>query len=201
MTISATIPRYSVDEYLALERRAEHRSEYIDGQIVAMSGGSFAHSLVGTNLSGTLGNLLADSPCIVVNSDMRVRVDGSLYTYPDATVVCSEPEIEDVEGDTLLNPTLIVEVLSPSTEAYDRGEKWRRYRRIPSLRQYVLVAQTTPLVEVFTRSGDTWVYSDASGLDASIRLESIGCTLALRDVYVKVRLRPEDLPVGGEDGR
>lgn len=201
MTIPAATTHYTAEEYLALERQADFRSEYIDGQIVAMSGGSLAHSLVGTNLIRTLGNLLEDTPCFVVNSDMRVRVDPSLYTYPDVTVICDEPEVEDAQGDTLLNPTAIFEVLSPSTEAYDRGEKFRRYRKVPSLRLYVLVAQATPSVEVFTRQGEVWVFSDATGLGASIHLESIGCPLALRDVYAKVRLTPEAMPPGDANGQ
>jgi Uma2 family endonuclease len=195
MAIPATITHdYTAEEYLALERQAEYKSEYIDGQIVAMSGGSFAHSVIAVNLGGTLLNLLHRTPCYVVNSDMRVRVDPRLYTYPDATVICDEPELEDAEQDTLLNPTVIFEVLSPSTEAYDRGEKFRRYQRIPSLRQYVLVSQNQPTIEVFTRQGDFWTYRQATGLDASIHLESVDCTLALGEVYARVRLVPEDEP-------
>jgi len=187
MTVPAMITLYSPEEYLALERQSPFRSEYIDGQIVAMSGGSFAHSIIGGNLVRALGNLLADSPCYVVNNDMRVRVDPRMYTYPDAAVVCDEPELEDAENDTLLNPTVIFEVLSPSTEAYDRGEKFKRYRQVPSLRQYVLVAQGEPAVEVYTRQGEVWVFSEVTGLDASIYLASIDRTLALREVYAKVR--------------
>jgi len=188
MTIPALLDHdYTVEEYLALERQAEFKSEYIDGQIVAMSGGSFAHSRIGTDLVIALGNLLDRTRCEVLNSDMRVRVDPRLYTYPDATVICDEPELEDAEQDTLLNPAVIFEVLSPSTEAYDRGKKFRRYQRIPSLRQYVLVSQSQPTIEVFTRQGDFWTYREASGLDASIFLESIDCTLALGEVYARVR--------------
>ena len=185
-TMPAVLPRYTPEEYLALERAAEYKSEYIDGHIYAMSGGTKRHSLIKVALVRLIDTHLLDSHCATLDSDMRVRVDPSLYTNPDLTVVCGEPEVEDVEDDTLLNPTAIFEVLSPSTEAYDRGEKWARYRRMPSLKQYVLVSQDKPRIEVYTRQGDVWTFSDAGGLDASIHLESIGCTLALAEVYRRV---------------
>jgi len=201
MTVPASITHHTAQEYLDLERQAEFRSEYIDGQIVAMSGGSFAHSLIGTNLGRTLGNALERTPCYVVNSDMRVRVDPRLYTYPDVTVICDEPALEDAERDTLLNPTAIFEVLSPSTEAYDRGEKFRRYQRIPSLRHYVLVSQNEPRMEIFTRQGDFWTYRDATGLDAAVPLETLGCTVALGAVYARVRVGAEGAASDAESGR
>jgi Uma2 family endonuclease len=183
MALSAIVARYyTPEEYLALEREATYRSEYIDGYIYAMSGGTPEHSLIKVDLGLVVRLQLRGGPCKTYDSDMQVRVDAGLYTYPDLTVACGDIAFDD--HNNLLNPIAIFEVLSPSTEAYDRGEKFNRYQGIASLRQYVLVNQSTPRIEVFTREpGDVWTFSRASGLDASIRLESIGCELALRDVY------------------
>ncbi len=184
MAIPQLIPsRVTPEEYLALERQAEYKSEYIDGYIVAMSGGTPNHSRLKLDLSRVIANQLLGGPCEPFDSDLMVRVDPDRYTYPDLTVVCGEAVFDD---DLLLNPAVIFEVLSPSTESEDRGEKWQRYRRMPSLRQYVLVSQKAPLIEVYTRSGDVWTYSDADGLNASIHLASIDCTLALREVYARI---------------
>lgn len=188
MTMPAIVPTLTPEAYLDMDRKAELKSEYLDGEVVAMSGASLAHNLIAWNIGLSVRNQLGERPCTVLGMDMRVRVDRSAYTYPDLAVVCGEIEVEDDQGDTLLNPTVIVEVLSPSTEGYDRGEKFRRYRRIPGLRHYVLVAQDAAWVEVFTRQGDMWVYADAEELDASIALDAIGCTLALGNVYAKVPL-------------
>jgi len=190
--VATTARRYTVEEYLALERQAEYKSEYLDGEIVAMSGGGPIHSRVKTDLARIVGNQLLGGSCEVFDSDMSVRVDPMLYTYPDATVVCGESQFDD--ETKLLNPTVIFEVLSPTTEAYDRGKKWGRYRRMPSLEQYVLVNQDMPRVEVYTRERDVWTYSDAEGLDSTIRLKTIDCTLALRDVYARVTFEDEPAP-------
>ena len=190
MSLPATVRRHTAEEYLALERAAEFKSEYIDGEIVARSGANRAHSLIATNLTGFLSQALRHGPCEAYGSDMRVKVaDTDLYTYPDVTVVCAEPAFEDAMIDTLVNPTVIVEILSPSTEAYDRGEKFSRYRRLPSLQEYVLVAQDRPRVERYARRGHEWVLAEASGLDATVELTSLGCTLALAEVYDKVALQ------------
>ncbi len=186
MTMPITVTYCTPEEYLTIDRRAEIRSEYFDGRIVSMGGGSFAHSLIAINIGSSLREHLAPTMCIVVNSDMRVRVNADTYAYPDISVVCDEPNFSDDYRDVLLNPTVIVEVLSPSTEVYDRGEKFKRYRRIPSLQHYVLVAQDSAWVEVYSRQGDMWVYSDAEGLDASVYLAAIDCTMALSEVYAKV---------------
>lgn len=181
--------RYTPAEYLAYEREAETKHEYIAGQILAMSGGSRAHARISMNLAQALGPLLRDRPCATYGSDLRVKVPArGMYTYPDVSVVCGEEQFDDAQADTLLNPTLIVEVLSRSTEAYDRGVKFEYYRTIPSLQEYLLISQDRILVEHFARAGDTWVLTTISDLNAVVRLPAIGCTLALAEIYRKVLL-------------
>ena len=187
MALRAPIHFFEPPDYLSLERSAAFKSEYIDGEIVAMSGGSFAHNLIAANIAGELRAQLRQGSCMVTSSDQRVKTPkGGLYTYPDVTVICCEPVFEDAAQDTVTNPTVIVEVLSPSTEAYDRGEKFARYRLIPSLREYVLVSQDQPRVEWYTRGASGWLLQDTGGMDGSIDLAALGCTLALAEVYAKV---------------
>lgn len=184
---------YTAAEYLALERASETRSELVNGQILAMTGASRAHNLIAANICREIGNHLKGRPCEAYQSDMRVKVSPTgLYTYPDVVVVCGQPQLEDEHGDTLLNPTLLVEVLSPSSEAYDRGEKFAHYRRLESLREYLIVAQDRPRIERYARDGERWVLTEASGLDAALDLTSIGCRLALADVHDKVPFTPAD---------
>ena len=175
-------------EYLKRERMAEFKSEYFYGEMFAMAGGSRWHGRIATNLVSRSDHLLRDTPCEVFGSDMRVKVTASrLYTYPDASIVCGEPQFEDQVVDTLLNPKVIFEVLSESTEAYDRGKKFDHYRQIPSLREYVLVSQTEPLVERYDRQPDgTWRLTVVRGLDAELPLESVPCRLSLAEIYFKV---------------
>jgi len=183
--------RISPEEYLEIERRAETKSEYLDGEMFAMTGVTRKHSLVTTNLVRELSQRLIDRPCEVHSSDLRVYIPATgLYTYPDLAIVCGEPRFEeDQEIDTLLNPTLIIEVLSPSTEAYDRGKKFEHYDTIESLAEYVLVSQATPRVGQFVRQeGGHWLFPATSGLDSKVALPSIGCELALAAVYHKVQL-------------
>lgn len=177
---------YPPEDYLRLERRASYKSEYIDGEIVAMSGGSPNHSRLKVALARAIDTQLLGKPCETLDSDMRVYVDPKLYAYPDLSVVCPKGEFDADVGDNLLNPTVIFEVLSPSTEKFDRREKFRRYRRMPSLRQYVLISQDAPFVEVFTREGDMWAFSDFAGLDATVHLAAIDCTISLADLYNRV---------------
>jgi Uma2 family endonuclease len=173
-------------QYLALERKASERSEYIDGAIYPMAGASRNHSLIAGNMYRVISIYLLNRPGEVHVVDMRVRISSTgRYTYPDVVAVSDAPQFEDAELDTLLNPTVIVEVLSPSTEADDRGDKFARYRRIPSLCEYVLVNQDCVLVERFTRRGDEWVLSEFDSLDQILRLESLGCDVPLREVYAK----------------
>lgn len=177
----------TAEEYLALERAAEIKSEYFDGSLVAMTGATRPHVLVTVNLVRELSQQLRGRACELYALDMRVRItEANMYAYPDLVVVCGEPTFEDDEGDVLLNPTLVLEVLSPSTEGYDRGLKFARYRQRTSLQEYVLVAQDRAHVERFSREGDHWLLTEVAGLDSTIELTSIGCTLALREVYDKV---------------
>ncbi|MDQ7781808.1 MAG: Uma2 family endonuclease [Desulfomonilaceae bacterium] len=188
MSLISPQPHYTAEEYLALERKAEYKSEFVNGMIVALAGASRSHSTIVFNLACVLGPQLVGRQCEAYVSDMRVRVTSTgLYTYPDLVAVCGEALFDDEHADTLLNPTVIVEVLSPSTEAYDRGEKFAHYRRLESLQEYVLVSQDKVRIESFVRKGAQWLLSEASDLDDTVRLESIGCDLVLRDVYDKVR--------------
>ena len=181
------LPFLTPEQYLEIERKAEFRSEYIAGAMFAMSGGTRWHSLIATNCLIQLGNQLRGRSCEVHGSDMRVLArKAGLYTYPDITIVCGAPELLEVR-DTLLNPTVIIEVLSISTEAYDRGRKFEYYRTIDSLQQYLLLAQDRIQVDLFTRQdGGQWVLKSFSLLENSILLESIGCSLSLAECYEKV---------------
>ena len=187
MSALLTKTHYTVEDYLTLERSASYKSEYRDGQIYAMTGASRKHNLVSGNIYRELSLQLKKHPCEAYINDMRVKAaEASSYHYPDVSVVCGTPQFEDAQVDTLLNPTLLIEVLSPSTEAYDRGSKFARYRKTASLREYLLVAQDQPIIERYVRQGDVWILSEVAGIDASISLESIGCVLSLREVYDKV---------------
>jgi Uma2 family endonuclease len=154
-----------------------------------MSGASRQHNLISLNIGAELRAQLRDRPCEVYTSDMRVKVSLSgLYTYPDVVVVCEEPAFEDTVGDTLLNPTLLVEVLSKSTADYDRGSKFEQYRTQASLQEYLLVAQEKSHVVHYVRQSDlTWLLEETHDSATTIRLPSIGCDLALSEVYAKVR--------------
>jgi len=177
---------YSPEEYLALERAAETKSEYVDGYIYAMTGASRAHNLVTVNISLRLGNQLLNRPCEIYVADMRVKAaTARSYRYPDITVVCGQPEFEDPRFDTLTNPTVLIEVLSPTTEATDRGRKFAEYRGIPSLREYLLVSQDQPRIERYARQAEGWLLTVAEGLEAKVRLEAIDCALDLAEVYHK----------------
>ena len=164
------------------------RNEYYNGEIFAMSGASREHNLIAGNLFRDIGNQLENRPCETYMNDMRVWIEATgLYTYPDVTVVCGEPRFQDREVDTLLNPAVIVEVLSPTTEAYDRGDKFRHYRRIDSLREFVLISQDRMMVERYTRQGNDWVLSDLTDPDQVLKLESIGCQVPLGRIYAKIK--------------
>ncbi len=198
MASALPVPWLSPGEYLARERQSPVRSEYHDGDVFAMTGASFAHNIIAVNVTSGLHQRLRTSPCRTVQSDLRVRVGPpNAYVYPDVAVACPPIELEDAHGDTLLNPVVIVEVLSDSTEAYDRGRKFAYYRQIPSLREYLLVSQHEARVDHYLRAGDgTWTLRAVEGLEAVLRLESLGCELPLVEVYAKVELRaPEPPPV------
>ncbi|HET7230544.1 MAG TPA: Uma2 family endonuclease [Longimicrobium sp.] len=186
-------PVYTADEYLRLERAAGHRSEFVNGRIYAMTGASFAHSTILFNLAREIGAQIRGRGCRAFLNEMRVKINlyGS-YLYPDFVALCEAPRFEDGVFDTLLNPSVIVEVLSDSTESYDRGLKFQHYRRIESLREYILVGQHQPIVERFVRNGDLWTLVDElHDLDKSISLESIGCEVLLADLYEQVEFPPE----------
>jgi Uma2 family endonuclease len=184
---------YTPEEYLARERQAPCKSEYHAGEVFAMAGASRWHNLIVTNVLRELSLQLKGRSCTTYPSDMRVKVSPTgLYTYPDITVVCGEAQFEDNQQDTLLNPTLIVEVLSESTEAYDRGGKFAHYRKLESLMEYVLIAQTKPHIEHYVRQPDTrWLLAEAERLPDTIHLPSIDCHLALAEVYDKVDIVTE----------
>ncbi|MFN7962195.1 MAG: Uma2 family endonuclease [Thermoanaerobaculia bacterium] len=178
----------SATDYLAFEREAEERHEFVNGQIYARSGASPDHGLIATNLARELSLALKNKPCRVHATNLRVKVDETgLYTYPDLVVVCGDSQFDDAKRDTLLNPLMLVEVLSPSTEAYDRGAKFEHYRRLPSLSCYLLVAQDKPHLELFRRLEEgLWQLSEASGLEAGLAIPELGVKLALSEVYDKV---------------
>jgi Uma2 family endonuclease len=180
--------RFTPDEYLALERTADVKSEYLDGEIFAMAGASPRHALIVTNVAAELRAQLRRRPCAVFSTELRVRVapDG-LYTYPDVVVVCGPLQLHDETRDTLTNPSVIVEVLSRSTQNSDRGEKFEQYRKLASLAEYVLIAQDRPHVELFARQADgSWVLSETNDPQQAIDLAAIGCRLELAEIYAKV---------------
>jgi Uma2 family endonuclease len=184
--------RITPQEYLIRERQASIKSEFYQGEIFAMGGGSANHSLIAANFVGEAGNALKDKPCIVFNSDLRVQVQSTgLYTYPDATIVCGELLFDDEHRDTLLNPTVIVEVLSDATEQYDRGKKSNHYRQIASLKELILIAQDRSHVERFTRqpNGD-WLFHEQKELTADFELKSLGISIAISELYRGVKFEP-----------
>jgi len=186
-------PHVTAADYLAAERAGKTKHEYVAGQVYAMAGASERHNLVAGNTFASLHAQLRRRSCNVYPSDMRVKTRAmGLYTYPDLSVVCGTPQFEDERRDTLLNPTVIVEVLSPTTENYDRGRKFQHYRTMPSLVEYVLIAQDALHVEHYARQADgRWLLAEADGPDGVIQLAAIGCELALADVYEKVEFEDE----------
>ena len=190
--MSTAPKRITPQEYLIRERQASIKSEFYQGEIFAMGGGSANHSLIAANFVREAGNALRDKPCIVFNSDLRVQVQSTgLYTYPDATIVCGELLFDDDHRDTLLNPTVIVEVLSDSTEKYDRGKKSNHYRQIASLKELILIAQDRSHVERFTRqpNGD-WLFHEQKELTADFELKSLGISIAISELYRGVKFEP-----------
>ncbi|MFL6257049.1 MAG: Uma2 family endonuclease [Pyrinomonadaceae bacterium] len=188
------------EEYLAVERQNEYKSDYIDGEMLAMTGASRRHNLITFNIANALGPQLRGRSCEAYVNDMRVKIASRreyAYTYPEVAVVCGEPQFEDGHLDTLLNPTVLIEVLSESTERYDRGKKFSFYRTIESLAEYVLIAQDEYRIEQYVKQPDErWMLSDHRSLEAVVQLDSIQCALALREVYDKVSLPPSDLQEG-----
>ena len=184
-------------EYLTIERAAPTKSEFYDGEMFAMAGGTAVHSLIGTNVTGEFGNKLRGKKCVPYNADLRIQVQTTgLFTYPDLSVLCGPLQFADGTDDTVTNPTLLVEVLSPSTEAYDRGQKFLHYRQIPSLQAYLLVSQHEPLLELFVRQdGNKWSLREATGLAAQLEIPSIETTVSLAEIYAGVTFPPQHLRV------
>lgn len=203
---------FTEEEYLAFERASEEKHEYLDGHIYAMAGESGAHGDICVNLTVAIGTQLRGTPCRARSKDTKVRsgprpryprYPKGLYSYPDLVVICGAPQYLDKYEDVIINPTLIIEVLSESTEAFDRGEKFRRFRAwLPSLTDYLVVAQNQPLIEHFARQANgQWVIAaSVSELSDIVPLESIGCVLHLADVYDRIEFPPEEEEPASTDG-
>ena len=190
--MSTAPKRYiSAEEYLEIERKAEFKSEYYDGDIFAMAGAKNPHPRIVSNIVRELGNLLIDSPCYVASNDVRVHVaENRFYTYPDAVVLCSEEVWNDKEEDTTSNPTAIFEVLSESTKDYDRGMKFELYRGLSSLQEYVLVSQDKCHVEHFSKQANgTWLLTERNNIDDKLFLRSLNVEFPLHHIYFRIRFR------------
>jgi len=189
--LHAAVPatRVTPEEYLAFDRTSEISHEYVNGEIRAMTVGTRAHGVILTQIASSLVSQLRGRPCDVISQAIRVGIPRMRnYLIPDVVVACGGTQLEDDQHDTMLNPTVVIEVLSPSTENYDRGEKANMYRRIPSLKDYLLVSQAEPFVQHYRRFGEEglWLLREIEGLDASVELESIGCVLQMADIYERV---------------
>jgi len=189
----STLPKAFItpEEYLEMERKADFRSEYLRGEMFAMAGGSPVHAELAARVIQVIGSQLRGSPCKTFNTDLRIWIESTgLYTYPDLSVICGPLELAAGQTDCVTNPTVLVEVLSPSTEAYDRGAKFGHYRTIRSLQHYVLVAQDRKSIDVFTRRPEGWLLTSANQPGEKVTLEAAGCELALDDVYEGVEISP-----------
>lgn len=186
--------KWTAEEYLEYERASQERHEFVDGDVYSMTGASENHNLIVANVITILNLQLRSRPCRVYPSDMRVQISASYdFHYPDITILCGQPQFAGQKRDNLLNPTVIVEVLSPSTEQYDRGRKFQNYRTLESLREYILVAQDAQRIEHYVRQEDgQWLFSDTVGGEAVVELPSIQCRLPLNEVYDKVTFEEAD---------
>src|SRR3990172_4951132 len=190
MLAAAKSKKYTPEEYLALERAARYKSDYFNGYIYAMSGANLKHNQITFNIAAALGPQLKGRACYAYVSDMRVKVSPTgLYTYPDVVALCGTPEFEDSHMDTLINPMAVIEILSDSTEGYDRGEKFAHYRRISTLVEYVLIAQHKVLIETYVRKDKLRVLSEVNDINSSIHLASVECDLLVQDIYDKVEFK------------
>jgi len=176
------------EEYLTKESQADFRSEYFDGQMFAMAGASRRHNRIISNLVIRLGIQLEETPCNIYANDLKVKISKTgLYTYPDVVITCGDEIFDDTEQNVLLNPILIIEVLSDSTEAYDRGRKFRHYQYIESLMEYVLVSQNEEQIECYVRQNNgNWLYSKNDSPDDTVKFDSVACSLILKTVYTKI---------------
>ena len=193
---AALKPKLTVAEYLARERTAAFKSEYYRGETFAMAGASREHNRVKENVAGEVFNRLKGSPCESYSSDQRVKVSATgLYTYPDVAIVCGRAEFDPEDRDTLVNPLAIVEVLSPPTETYDRGAKFRQYQQLPSFKEYVLVSQDEAVVERFVRQpDDTWVLTVLTGLTGELTFATVPVKIPLADIYRGIEFPPTPTP-------
>lgn len=189
MSSAAARTYLTPQEYISFERKATTKHEYLKGQIIAMSGASRANSFITGDIFGELRDQLKGHKCEVHSSDMRVSIHSTnSYFYPDVVVACEEPRFEDNVFDTLLNPRVVIEVLSPSTEMYDRGEKFEFYKQLDSLQEYLLVSQGQVSVEHYIRQKTEWVRTEYQGLSDVVPLRSIDCELCLQDIYARTEL-------------
>lgn len=189
---SSPAQRLSIPEYLEFERASEIRHEYLDGVLTAREGLSLDHNRLNVNIAVALGTQLRATDCAVMSSNMRVRVPGAaFYCYPDTLAVCGAVEVEDSHDDTLLNPCVVVEIYSPETEAFDRGDKWAQYQQLTTLRDYVLVAQNRIFVEHFARQDAAWLLRTYEKLDDTLTLTGAPATLQLSDIYERITLPSE----------
>ena len=195
MTQPQPVIRLTAEEYLRREHDAGERHEFYHGEVFAMAGGTPDHSLIISNVNRELGNRLKGKPCRVYESNLRIRVPRTtLYTYPDVSVICGERQFDPLDSrkETVLNPTAVVEVLSPSTETWDRGGKFQNYRQIESLLEYVLVSTDKHLVETYVRQPDgTWIFNPTSGREGRAALKSLGVELPLTEIYDGVEFPPQ----------
>jgi Uma2 family endonuclease len=200
---------YTIEQYLEMERASEERHEYVDGYIYKVAGESPNHSRINVNLLTILNLQLRGKPCEAFSPNMKIRsgpffkeqkTNRGMFSYADVSIVCGEPQFHHKVQDVLINPTVIIEILSGSTEGFDQGEKFRRYRtHIPVLQDYVLVYQTLPWIQVYSRHPDGWLMTDALGLETSIRAPSIDCNLPLSEVYDRVVFPPLEGPMEEQD--
>ena len=180
--------RYTAAEYLSLEQTSDQRHEFMDGQIIAMSGGTLWHATICDNLLVRLTARLRGTPCKPYSASLRVKIEATgNYTYPDVSIICGERQMEDGRNDSVLNPRLLIEVLSPSTERHDRGWKFKNYQLISTFEEYVLVSQDEPRIERFVRQGDIgWLMTQVTGLDQTVKFDAVPCELPLKEIYEEV---------------
>ena len=198
MSIAEKLPHFTVEQYLELELKAEYQSEYFDGEIYAMSGGSPTHSFIIANSVQAIGNQLADRACRVATQSLKVWAkEENSFMYPDIMVICGPITLAPNTKDAIINPMVVFEVLSPSTSAFDRGGKFRKYKSLPSLKEYVLIEQDEPEIDVFERlpNGD-WNLRSYSGLETEIQLNSLGLSVPMKAIYAKIDF-PTDLNIPG----
>jgi Uma2 family endonuclease len=203
MALPAEKKRVTVEEYLRQEESALERHEFHDGEVLAMAGNSYDHSVIASNLNRIIGNLLQGKPCRPLNGNIRVSIPSiSRYLYPDLVVFCDRARLDpaDRSAGSILTPRVVIEVLSKSTEAYDRGKKFSYYREVESMREYVLVSQYSPTVETFFRQDRDWAFGSAQGLETALTLKSLDISIPLREIYADVEFPPPgvDFEVNGD---